>query len=111
MVLVPDFEREPGPKCLAQQTLNSSPVAERIYVGGHHDPRGAVRGGEGCSVLSSDALKQTLAGVARIDLDEIRRRLARATSMSAKTPSPSATSCLIRMASGGTPSSRWWKRR
>jgi hypothetical protein len=26
MVLVPDFEREPGPKCLAQQTLKSSPV-------------------------------------------------------------------------------------
>lgn len=78
MALVPDLEGQPGPQGLAQQTLNSRPVAEGISVGGHHDPRGAVGGGDGRAVLSPDALEQTLARVARIDLDEIRRRLARA---------------------------------
>src|SRR5262245_31531995 len=78
MALVPDLEGQPGPQGLAQQTLDSPPVSERISVGGHHDPRGAVGGREWPAVLSPDAPDQTLAGIARIDLDEIRGRLARA---------------------------------
>src|SRR5262245_15938848 len=58
--------------------LDGLPVAEGILVGGHHDARGAVGGGDGPAVFSSDALEQTLRGVTRIDLDEIGRRLARA---------------------------------
>jgi len=42
------------------------------------DRQTAVGGGGGRAVLSPNALEQTLAGVARIDLDEIRRRLASA---------------------------------
>ena len=78
MALVPDLEGQPGPQGLAQQALDGRPVAEGVSVGGHHDPRGAVGGGDGLAVLSTDALEQALAGVARVDLDEIRRRLARA---------------------------------
>ena len=78
MALVPDLEGQPRPQSLAQQTLNRRLVAEGISVDGHHDSRGAIGGGDGRAVLSPDALEQALAGVARIDLDEIRRRLARA---------------------------------
>jgi hypothetical protein len=77
VVLVPDFEGQPGPQGLAQQTLNSHPIAEGMSVRGHHDPCGAVGGGDGPAVLSPDALEQALARVARIDLDEIRWRLTR----------------------------------
>jgi hypothetical protein len=77
VVLVPDFEGQPGPQGLAQQTLNNRPVPEGMSVHGHHDPRGAVGGGDGRAVLSLDALEQPLAGVAGIDLDEIRWRLTR----------------------------------
>ena len=78
MALVPDLEGQPGPQGLSQHTLDRRPVAEGLSVGGYHDPRGAVGGGGGRAVLSPNALEQTLAGVARIDLDEIRRRLASA---------------------------------
>jgi hypothetical protein len=78
MAFVPDLEGQLGPQRLAQQTLDSRPVAEGISVGGHDDTRGAFGGGDVRAVLSPDALQQTLARVARIDLDEIRRRLARA---------------------------------
>jgi hypothetical protein len=75
--LVPDFEGQPGPQGIAQQTLDRGAVAEGMSARGHHDPCRAVGGGDGRAVLSPDALEQPLAGVARIDLDEVRWRLSR----------------------------------
>ena len=111
VVLIPDLEGQPGPQGLAQRTLKRRPVAEGISVGGDHDSRGAVGGGDGCAVLSPDALEQALGRVAHIDLDEIRWRLARADLDVSKgagaerhlLPDPDRL--------GGTPSSRWRNRR
>jgi len=41
----------------AQQPLSGPPVAEGASVGGHHDPRGAVGGGDWLAVLPTDALE------------------------------------------------------
>ena len=70
--------RAPGPQRLAQCALDGWPVAKSALVGDDQDTRRAVGGRARFAVLPSHALKEAFPGVAGVDLEEVRRRSARA---------------------------------
>src|SRR5262245_65609487 len=78
MALVPELQGKPGPERLAQHALDGRPVTKSVLVGDDQEMKRPVGGGAGFAILPPNALQKALDGVAGVDLDDIRRRLAAA---------------------------------